>query len=395
MKNILFFTYDFPYPTNTGGKNRAYHLLKFAKSKDVKIFLFSFVREDFSIDNTERIKAIGVDRIFLFKRKTVRHPTVAVSVFNPFASVFKHLYVEKKVVEELLKTIQEEKIDVVHYESFYTALYMSDEIRKLGVRQVFGTENVEYINYKDYAKHLAPVLLKPFYFWQAEKIRREEEDLLKKADLSLAVTKTEADTIQNITNKECFVVENGVDLDYFAYRKRRAGTQKNILFVGNFTYFPNISGIKHFYFDVFKKIAEENLRLIIIGKHIKKLSFIKDKRVELVEFMKDIRDVYYNADVLVSPIQFGGGTNFKVLEAMATGVPVIGYSSRIKELGAVNGEHYLEAKDDRSFKEEILRLLSDRKLRENLSQKARVLVEERYSWGMIGKKLNHIWKSAT
>lgn len=391
MRKILFFTYDFPYPINTGGKSRAYNLIKFAKN-GVEINLFSFIRDDFKREYIDEIKKIGVKDVRLFKRRRSHDLKTAFSILSPASSVFRYLYFDKAIERKLLNFVKEKRIDIVHFESYYTAFYISEKFNELGVKQIFGTENIEYINYRDYARYLSNPILRLVYFWEASKIEKEEENLMKRADVCLAVTGQESSFIKKITEKKCYVVENGVDLEYFEFKERKSQETKTILFVGNFSYFPNLDAIRFFYFDVFTKFKDTNIRFIVVGKSSKKLLFIKDKRVELIEFVPDIRSVYNKADIMISPVRIGGGTNFKILESMAVGLPIVAHPARLAALGAKDNIHLLFAEDGNSFVHQINRLLEDNKLAAALSKNARNLVEEKFSWEKIGKKMNKIWK---
>lgn len=392
MKKILFFTYDFPYPTNTGGKNRAYHLLKYA-GEGVEFFLFSFVRKGTEyLYHQEKLQKIGVKNIQLFERKKVRDLRIIVKTLHPRDSIFKALYFDTRILNKLIQTIKLENIDIVHYESFYTAFYLSNSVRGLGVKQIFGTENIEHSIYRDYARYIATSLLKPLFYLESLKIEREEKNMFKLSDLCIAVTEQEAQYVRNMSGKECEVVENGVDPGFFSFNAPKKEKGDTILFVGNFSYFPNNDAVLFFYNNVFKKL-DGNLRLIIVGKQVNKLLIRDGQRVERIDYIDDIREVYRRADVLVSPVRIGGGTNFKLLEAMAMGVPIIAHPNRLGSLHIKDGQHLLIAKNPDEFTEKINLLLNDQTLRIKLSRNARTLVEEKFDWEKIGKKLNTIWKN--
>lgn len=385
---VLFFTYDFPYPTTSGGKTRAFNLLKYG-GKNIEFYLFSFVRESIIQERLDKIKEIGVVSVQLFQRKKLLDPKNILSVANPSTSIFKQLYFDQSVLSVLIQTIKDEKIDVILFESFYTAFYLRDELLETRVKTVFGTENIEYKLYEDYAKQIASFPVKPFYFWEARKIKKEEIVFYKKADISLAVLQIEANLITSHSKKSAYVIPNGVDVDFFAFKPRKANKKRNILFIGNFSYFPNVDAVRFFYTNVFTKITFESVNFTVVGKKAKELSFMDDGRVSRIDFIEDIRDAYYDADVFVSPIRIGGGTNFKVLEAMATGVPVIAFSDRVRDLEAVHEKHLLTADAD-SFKDQVERLLTDENLKTNLVKNARNLIEEKYDWKVIGRKLNGV-----
>ena len=57
---------------------------------------------------------------------------------------------------------------------------------------------------------------------------------------------------------------------------------------------------------------------------------------------------------------------------------------------AEQGREILLADQAESFAAAVLRLLANRELFENLRGAARRLVEEKYDWQMIGKKINRV-----
>ena len=132
---------------------------------------------------------------------------------------------------------------------------------------------------------------------------------------------------------------------------------------------------------------------MIVGKRVQKLKILSDRKVIGLPFVENIKDAYAKADIMVSPIRIGGGTNFKVLEAMTYGIPVVAFPARVKSLGIKDGKHMFLAETPSEYVQKIEALLKDSVLRTNMSKKARQLVEENYSWEKTGDKLNKIWKT--
>lgn len=387
MKKVLFVTYDFPYPTNTGGKNRAYHMLKYS-GRDIKKYIFSFVRDDAWRDSVVEMDKIGVEVVGTKYRRKVYDVNNIMGLIGG-RSIFKTLYFSEQVLDGIAKIIREKEIDIVHYESFYTAFYISDKIRNLGAKQIFGTENIEYLLYGEYAKK-ANFLIKPLFNLQVDKIKEEETSLFKKADLCIAVSDVDANVIKEYVD-ECELIRNGVDIDNFKFNlpEKKKGTR--ILFVGNFTYFPNVDAINYFYNSIFKELSKE-ITLTIIGKKANNLKLGDDSRIVIREFVPKIQDEYKNADIMVAPIRLGGGTNFKVLEAMAAGCPVVSLPNRLEGLDLSNNKHIVIANEN-EFGEKLVSLLNDLAMRQELAKNARTLVEKEYSWRVIGNNLNTVWNN--
>jgi glycosyltransferase involved in cell wall biosynthesis len=192
--------------------------------------------------------------------------------------------------------------------------------------------------------------------------------------------------------KECEVVRNGVDLDEFKMKVRKDTETKTLLFVGNFSYFPNVDAINYFYHSVFINLPRD-IKLKIIGKKVNTLTFLKDERIEAHDYIPKIQDAYKDVDITISPVRLGGGTNFKILESMAAGVPVVALPDRLEGLDVSNGENIMVAKDEAQFSDAINKLLSDYQLRKKIALNARKLVEREYSWKVIGNNLNTIWNN--
>ncbi len=388
MKKVLFVSYDFPYPTNSGGKNRAYHMLKYS-GNEFKKYLYSFIRQDFKSSYIEEMGKIGVEVVGTRVRQKIIDKKNIFGLIKNY-SIFKTLYYSNYVSSELMKIIIEKKIDVVHFESFYTAFYISEEIKNTKVKQIFGTENIEYKIYEEYVKN-ASFLLKPLYSRQVKLVKKEEEKMFKTADICVAVSEAEKNYIEKF-GVECEIVRNGVDLEKLKYNPVRKHA-KNILFVGNFSYLPNVDAINFFYNEVFSLIGIEDVRLTIVGKKVSDLKINFDSRVELINFIPEIEDAYKSADIVVSPVKLGGGTNFKILEALACGVPVVALPDRLEGLDIDDGKNIMIAKNAEDFKVCIERLINDEVLREKISKNGRKLVEQEYSWKVIGNNLATVWKN--
>lgn len=389
--NVLFVTYDFPYPTTSGGKNRAYHLLKYA-AKKADIFLYSFVRDDYNPDSNNEILDLGVKKIQVYHRKKLLSFSNIPKTILRNSSIFKTLYGDQKVLLDLKNIIRKEKIDLIHFESTYTGFFIGKQLKQMGVKQILGTENIEFQLYLDYAKTLDKFYLKPFVYYQAERLKSEELSMVKNADSVTTITQSEADLLQSMTGVKSYIVQNGIEPSMYTY-KFNEEIQNNILFVGNFSYFPNVDAVRFFYKNVFEKL-DKNIRLTIVGKKCNEKFKFNNPRIIMKDFVDDIINEYRKADILVFPIRIGGGTNFKVLEAMSLGVPIVANPERLAGLSAFENEHFLGASTGQEYITQIKKLYEDSGLRKKLAKNCRELIEKNYAWEGIGNELLSVWRKS-
>lgn len=179
------------------------------------------------------------------------------------------------------------------------------------------------------------------------------------------------------------VIPNGVDLASYT-RAQEAPQPPTLIFTGSFRYFANHEAMVWFVGQVLPRIqtVEPAARLVITGDHAG-LPLPPAPNVILTGLLPDVRPWLARAWVSVVPIQQGGGTRLKILEAMAAGVPVVTTTKGAQGLAARHEEHLLIADSADAFAAAVLRLLRDPALRQRLADNARQLVRERYDWSAI------------
>ena len=107
--------------------------------------------------------------------------------------------------------------------------------------------------------------------------------------------------------------------------------------------------------------------------------------IQLTGWVEDIRPYLAERAVCIVPLRIGGGTRLKIYEAMSMAKAVVSTSIGAEGLPVKTGEHLLLADTPSSFAEKTLRLLGDPSGREQLGRRARLLVEQNYSWATVSK----------
>ena len=82
--------------------------------------------------------------------------------------------------------------------------------------------------------------------------------------------------------------------------------------------------------------------------------------VQLLGFVEDIQPLFSSCSVFVCPIRSGSGVRVKLLEAFATGIPVVFQPrSRREGLARVDGEFCALADDAPAFAAKVIELLEN------------------------------------
>ncbi len=116
--------------------------------------------------------------------------------------------------------------------------------------------------------------------------------------------------------------------------------------------------------------------------------------VHVTGTVADIRPWIWSAAVYASPLRFGLGIKNKILEAMASGAPIVATSRSLSGTPLIDGQDAMIADDDPKFTEAVFRLLSDPKLCESLSSEARRKAEAEYSWQSIATEYEGLYREA-
>ena len=195
-------------------------------------------------------------------------------------------------------------------------------------------------------------------------------------------------TEQNIKNVS--ILPNGVDTSTFHNEAHDYSINDVILFTGNMDYAPNIDAVQFFATQIFPELKENypQLKFIIAGQRpVESVLSLKSKDIEVTGFVKDLKEVYKKASIVVAPLRFGAGTQNKVLEAMSMAVPVVSMDVGFKGLNIESGEGVVLASTTKSFASTCLRLLGDDKLRKEIGEQGKEVIMQHFDWDVVAEQL--------
>jgi glycosyltransferase involved in cell wall biosynthesis len=228
------------------------------------------------------------------------------------------------------------------------------------------------------------------------KIEREERALWRRLDGVVFCSDEDEARARALEPKlRSAVIPNAVDVDDFKPRPADPPPDGcTVMFFGAMNYFPNVDGLLYLLREVWPVLAQSHprARLKIVGQHpTPEIRAFQGPRVEVTGAVDDVRPHLAGAAVSIVPLRIGGGTRFKILEAMAMARPVVSTSLGAEGIEAEPGRHLLLADDAAGFAAAVGKVLDDAALGRRLGSEGRALVEARYSWALAARRLEQFF----
>jgi len=129
--------------------------------------------------------------------------------------------------------------------------------------------------------------------------------------------------------------------------------------------------------------------VVVGGNPPASITRYRSDSVEVTGFVEDVRPYMWAASLFVVPLRMGGGTRFKIVEAMAAGVPVVSTRLGAEGIPVADGRELILADEPEAFARGVEKVFSDPGAAESLSRAGLEFVRRRFDWAVIGDKLNH------
>ena len=170
-------------------------------------------------------------------------------------------------------------------------------------------------------------------------------------------------------------------------RTERARTDPpQVVYVGNLRYPPNAQAairlVRGIMPIVWRSRPDVQVVLVGDGPPPEVEAEARPGRVVVTGRVPDVRPHLSRAWVGCVPLLAGSGTKYKVLEALAAGVPLVCSPLAVEGLDLEAGRDLAVGASDGDLAREVLRLLDDAEAARALAHRGRQRVEERYAWNV-------------
>lgn len=171
-----------------------------------------------------------------------------------------------------------------------------------------------------------------------------------------------------------------------------------LIFSGKMDYHANIAGALTLVREIMPLVWRQRpqVRLIIAGSNppgmVRHLA--RDERISVTGYVPDLSMLVRAASVAVSPLPYAVGIQNKILEAMATGTPVVASGSSALGLRAVSNLDLLVADTPEEFAVATLRLLDGTETWNTIAENGLRYVATHHNWDVIIEKLTTVYERA-
>jgi glycosyltransferase involved in cell wall biosynthesis len=317
------------------------------------------------------------------RAKVFRYPILS---FHKSLASFSGIIQEKHIEKHLKIFLKKYKFDIVFSEFFVFVKPTKNVDPNIPI--VFLQPSITYIAFKKMAENSKGYkkftnIMKSWigFFLEKEAVRLCDLVLARSPEMK------EIDyRILGANKNKIRIITQGIDFSKFKPGNEKNKTGKNILTVSRLSSDKNNKGLLRAF-----SMVNKNANLILLGsgpemdelKDLAKNLGISD-RVSFLGERKDVEKFYSTSDIFVLASKQEGFPNV-FAEAMASGLPIIGFKSKIPEITVPteiaigNRMSGFAVKDEKEMAEKINLLVENHNLRKKMSKEA--LEESRkFSW---------------
>ncbi|MFC1975741.1 glycosyltransferase family 4 protein [Chloroflexota bacterium] len=366
----------FPYPPLRGDQVRAYHQLRLLGPKH-RITLLSLTDSQVPPEALQTVEAYCERVVTLPLRRRQMATGLLRKIFSthPLQTAIYQTLEMQNTVRHMLST---QAYDLAHIQLARMAPYLEDE---RSIPRVIDLIDALSLNMKRrFQRDRSPLKWMAYLEWK--RLSRYERTICQMFDQVTVVSPVDYQAIGAYPN--LVINANGVDLSKFSFATGER-EPNSLIFSGNMGYFPNVNAVLWFAQHVLPLIKKTipNIKLYVVGarptREIKRLAR-QDPAIIVTGFVESVAAYLKQATVAVVPMQAGSGQQFKIIEAMACGTPVVATSYALGGIEATDSEHLLIANEVDAFAYQVTRLLQDQNLARCLAYNARRLAETKYTW---------------
>ena len=379
---VLFLTCHLPYPPVSGGRRREHELLtRICDDVEVHVCAVSKTYEE-DLAAAERLRGRCASVSVFPARPSAAELPVQVRRHGS-ASASLH-------VRRLLRSV-----DLVHVEGFYLMHHVPDSC---ALPVLLVEQNVEFSLWAQRVAIAEDNRRQREAFRDFRETRAGELAAWRRADLCAALTEDDRTMMLRIAAElDVRLVPDGVD-HLGGPPPERLPQRRELLFVANFAYGPNVDAAQWFCAEILPRVREfaPGARATLVGNAPPpEVAALASAEIEVTGRVRCVAPFLDRAAVVVSPLRVGGGIKVKVLEALCRGKAIVSTSVGVQGLGSEAHRAIAVADDPSGFAAACARLLHDEQARRTLEARAVALAATLPTWDEAAASLLGCYRELT
>jgi len=384
---VLFLTARFPYPPLKGDKIVSYQRLKHL-SRNHQITLLSFCDDTLKRQDLAEIEKLCHDVQTIPLRRTEVYSNLMLGGFadTPFQVLYHRSRAFQRKLSELLA---HNTFDLLHVFMLRIAPYVAEYTGCPKLLELIDSMELNMERRASLERGIKRMLFRE----EARRLAQYECRLAEQFDRAVVVSDVDARVIKA---RNLRVSPLGIDFQQFYPRPVKNGENHLVVFTGNMQYFPNENAALYFANEVFPRIQRKvaGARFWVVGGGPSaKLRLLEDrnKAVRIVGFVNSMCEYINRASVSVCPMLAGSGMQFKILEALACGVPVVATSVAKGDIRISEEEGLLIADDPVTFADKVAGIIESGQRQKDAALRAREILKRQYSWRQCNAVIDQIY----
>jgi sugar transferase (PEP-CTERM/EpsH1 system associated) len=376
---ILFLTHRIPYPPNKGEKIRAFHELKFLGARHA-LDLLCFADSEEEARNQRELKGL-CRNIYVERRLRTRIVRGAFRGLLRREPLSCGCFFSQRFRQEVRRVLVQNAYDVIFVFCSSMAQYLP---WPSPAPVVMDFVDVDSAKWAEYARRSRPPL-SWLYRREARTLAHYEKMWAAASHSTVVSTQQEAALLAGEGLSSIAVVGNGVEIppQTKSLPENIKALQPYVVFIGTMDYRPNVDAVEYFAWDLLPRIhrTHAELKFVIVGRvptsRVRRLARLPG--VVVTGTVPEVETYLAGSVAVVAPFRIAHGIQNKMLEALASGKPVVSTSAPARAMGAADGKTVLVADTAEEFASNVVALLEDSRLYRRLSNGAD-FVRRNFNW---------------
>jgi sugar transferase (PEP-CTERM/EpsH1 system associated) len=370
-----------PWPPTRADQMTVERMLRFLAARGIAVDLACFVEneaEDFALRSELGPVCRQIATVRLPRWRSFASTALSLPGHEPMQVAY---YRSPEMARLVRERVARERYDLVYVH----LIRMAEYARRLPVPKVIGLQISQALNLERMVAHVSDPARRFFYRVEMAKVRPYEAAVCADFDRVFLVGARDVEEIAKTAPLANAVVQpHGQDVPPLERVRAARREPGSIVMSGVMATYTNVNAATWFAREIFPRVEQAlpEASFWIVGRQPQRevLALARPPRVVVTGEVPDVYDWLLRAEVGVAPLRIGAGMQNKLVQAMASGLPVVATSVANEGIGATPEAHLLLRDRPEAFADAVIGLLRDAGARERLGRAARSFVEQHWTW---------------